>query len=349
MKKNIAKLVQMGVLVPALVLSMAACGTSGNSGTAKSDDTAPAEETTQEDPEGTEETTPADEGKEETAPADQEGAAKEAVVFENAGMKITLPAELADKITVETPEKDEDGAIFTAYETASVEADKAMGNENQGGGWLFAICTRTEEDVRLIMTSDEPGEEIIGHDDNGVYYVYYHPTDVRYVRETPEQMEQDQDQWTKATEWASSVYDTFAQDNAGITKMTWSNTMVESYLSRTCYQKDAKYEMGVSEDAMTAPGSVDSEKYFKLLTTDAKYERIDGMKAPEGEYVLLSFPEDDIRFYFYVGEENDGYIRQVWYNDENEEIYKVTFADSSKSAGEIMQQWYAEISENAGK
>lgn len=349
MKKNIAKLVQMGILVPALVLSMAACGTSGNSGTAKSDDTAPVEETAQEGQEGTEETTPADEGKEETAPADQEGAAKEAVVFENAGMKITLPAELADKISVETPEKDEDGAIFSAYEIASVEADKALGNENQGGGWLFAICTRTEDDVRAIMTSDSSGEEIIGYDGNGVYYVFYHPTDVRYVRETPEQMEKDQDQWTAAVDWANSVYDTFAQDNPGITKVTWGGTEVESYLARTCYQKDAKYEMGVSEDDMKAAGGVDSEKYFKLLTTDAKYERVDGMKAPEGEYVVISFPEDDARFYFYTGEENANIIRHVWFEDQDEEIFKVTFADGSKNAGEIMKQWYAEIEQNAGK
>ena len=340
MKKNIVKLVQTGILVPALVLSMAACGTSGNSGTAKSDDTAPAEAATQE---GAEETTPADEG------AQQEAAAKEAVVFENAGMKITLPAELADKISVETPEKDEDGAIFKAFETASVEADKAMGHENEGGGWLFAICTRTEEAVHEIMTGDSSGEDIIGHDENGVYYVYYHPTDVRYVRETPEQMEKDQDQWTAAVEWANSVYDSFAQDNPGITKVTWGGTEVESCLARTCYQKDAKYEMGVSEDDMKAVSGTDAEKYFKLLTTDAKYERVDNMKAPEGEYVILSFPEDDVRFYFYTGEENANYIRHVWYEDQDEEFFKVTFADSSKNAGEIMQQWYAEVQKSAGK
>lgn len=339
MKKNIARLVQAGILVPALVFSMAACGTSNTAGTAKSEETAPAQET---EPEGTEETQPAEDG------AQQEAAAAEDVVFENAGMKITLPAELADKITVGTPEKDEDGAIFTAYENASVEAEKAAGHQYEGAGWLFSICTRTEEDVHRIMCDDGSGSDIIGYGDDGVYYVYYHPTDVRYERETPEQMEKDQEQWAKACEWADSVFKTFAENN-GITKVTWNSTMVEISLARTCYQDDAKYTLSTTEFGPLEPGDVDAEKYVKQLTTDAVYEIADGIEAPDGEYVVLNFPDDDVRFDFFIGEDSGNFIRQVWSDGENEEIYKVTFADSSKVASKIMQEWYAEIAKAAGK
>ena len=336
MKRNVADLLKIGVVIPALVLSLAACGNSG-SGT---QDSKP--ETEAAEAEGTGEAAAADEGAQ-----DQTQAPAEAVTYENAGKKITVPAELADKISVSTPEKSEDSVLFEAYEIASVEADKALGNDGMGGGWLFSICTRTEEEFRRIICSDASGEEVIGSDADGVYYVFYHPTDVRYVRESAEQMEKDQEDWTKACEWADSVRTSFAADN-GITAFSWSNTVVESYLARTCYDENAKYTISTLEFGPLEPSGVDAEKYFKLLTTDAVYELVEE-EAPDGEYAVLTFPDDDIRFDFFFAEGGENYIRQVWNNEENEELYKVTFADSEKKASAIMQEWYDEIAAAAGK
>ena len=344
MKRNVADLVKIGVVVPALVLSLAACGNSGSAGTQESK---PETEAGTE-AEGSGEAASVDTGAQDETQQEQTQVTAEAVTYENAGKKITVPAELADKISVSTPEKSEDSVLFEAYETASVEADKALGNEGMGGGWLFSVCTRTEEEVHRILCSDASGEEVIGYDADGVYYVFYHPTDVRYVRESTEQMEKDQGDWEKACEWANSVRDSFAADNEGITAFSWGNTVVESYLARTCYDENAKYTVSTLEFGPLEPNGVDAEKYFKLLTTDAVYERVDET-APDGEYAVLTFPDDDIRFDFFFAEGGENYIRQVWNNEENEELYKVTFTDSGKKASAIMQDWYNEIAAAAGK
>ena len=340
MKKKMAEMLKVGVVVPALVLSLAACGNSGAAGTGTQD-------ANKETEAGTEAEGSAEAVSAADAAQDDAQAPAEAAVYENAGKKITVPAELASKISVSTPEKSEDNVIFEAYEIASVEADKALGNDGMGGGWLFSICTRTEEEVHRILCSDASGEDVIGSDADGVYYVYYHPTDVRYVRESNEQMEKDQEEWTKACEWADSVRKNFAADN-GLVAFNWSNTVVESYLARTCYDENAKYTISTLEHGPLEPGNVDAEKYFKLLTEDATYEIAEG-EAPDGEYAVLAFPEDDIRFDFFFAEGGENYIRQVWSNEENEQLYKVTFADGGKKASAIMKQWYDEIAAAAGK
>ena len=167
------------------------------------------------------------------------------------------------------------------------------------------------------------------------------------MRESNEQMEKDQEEWTKACEWADSVRKNFAADN-GLVAFNWSNTVVESYLARTCYDENAKYTISTLEHGPLEPGNVDAEKYFKLLTEDATYEIAEG-EAPDGEYAVLAFPEDDIRFDFFFAEGGENYIRQVWSNEENEQLYKVTFADGEKKASAIMKQWYDEIAAAAGK
>ncbi len=54
-------------------------------------------------------------------------------------------------------------------------------------------------------------------DENGKYYVFYHPTDVRYMRRTNEQMEADQDQWTALNEWARTVPNEILKYSEGLT------------------------------------------------------------------------------------------------------------------------------------
>ena len=47
--------------------------------------------------------------------------------------------------------------------------------------------------------------------------MFYHPTDVRYMRQTNEQMAADQDQWTALNEWASTVPDEILKYSEGLT------------------------------------------------------------------------------------------------------------------------------------
>ena len=99
---------------------------------------------------------------------------------------------------------DEDGIIITVSERASREAAEAMGQDpsETGAGELFSIGRVSEDEAQRLRSEDLGFAEVFARDENGKYYVFYHPTDVRYVRETAEQMAADQEQWTALTEWA---------------------------------------------------------------------------------------------------------------------------------------------------
>lgn len=343
MRKNMMDLLKVGVVVPALVLSMAACGNSSSADAGKSAE-APAAEA-----EATQEAEQEAEAPEEAADTKEAEEAGVETTYENGGFKLTVPAEFANKVIVDTPADNDDGILFEVTEKASVEAAKAKGSDYDGIGWLFAIGTRDEETFRKMLCSDMSGEDPIGYDADGTYYVYFHPTDVRYDRETPEQMQADMDEWTEVVEWANTMKDKFAEENAGITRFNWSGTVLEAYLARTAYDEEAVYNLSTLEfaqDGVLEPNeNVDAEKYFKLMTEDATYEVIDDQDI-DGEYVVLNFPEDEVRFDFFYGEDKDrkNLIRQVW--GDYEQIYKVTFADETKTANDIMDAWARELAEN---
>ena len=340
MKKNMMDLLKIGVVIPALVLSMAACGNSSSADAGKSAE-APAAEAAQEAEQEAE--APEAEAPSEAQEAEEPGVE---TTYENGGFKLTVPAEFANKVIVETPVDSDDGILFEVSEKASVEAAKAKGSDYDGIGWLFAIGMRDEESFRKMICSDMSGEDPIGYDADGTYYVFFHPTDVRYDRETPEKMQADQDDWTAVVEWGNTMKDKFMEENAGITKFNWSGTVLEAYLARTAYDKEAVYTLSTLEfaaDGVLEPNeNVDAEKYFKMLTEDATYEVIDDRDI-DGEYVVLDFPEDEVRFDFFYGEDSKNLIRQVW--GDYEQIYKVTFADETKTANDIMDAWAKELAQ----
>ena len=115
---------------------------------------------------------------------------------------------------------DEDGILVTYSERASRDAAEAMGQDpdETGAGELFSIGRVSEEEAEKLRSEDLGFAEVFAKDGNGKYYVYYHPTDVRFVRETPEQMQADQEQWTALNEWAwNHVRDDILQNSEGLT------------------------------------------------------------------------------------------------------------------------------------
>lgn len=331
MKKNTKDLLKMGVIIPALILSLAACGASGNNTTAEP----AAEETEAEATETETETT--EEVVEETA--------AEPITYENDGMKMTVPAEFADKVIVETIESKEDGILFTVSEKASVEAGKAQGDDFDGYGWLFAIGTIDDETRRQSLCNDMSGQIIFAEDEAGNYYVYYHPTDVRYNRETPEQMEADQDDWTAVCEWADTMRDAFIQENSGLTAKSYDNSDVAMALARTAYEEGLKYTISTTEFGPLEPNGVDAEPYFERLVCGAKYEYTDE-EAPDGEYVVLMFEDDGVRYDFFYADGYQNYVRRVYGDAEDDyTLYKATLADETATANGIMDEWYHALAE----
>ena len=321
MKKNTKDLFEMGIIVPALVLSLAACGASGNTSSTPAPEagaavTAEAAETT------------------------EQAVVTEPVTYENEGMKMTVPAEFADKVIVTIPESKEDGVLFTVSEKASVEAAKAQGyGEEDGMGWLFAIGKDSEETVKRMLCDDMSGQVVFAQNADGEYYVFYHPTDVRYNRETPEQMEADQDEWTAVCEWADSMRAAFIAENEGLTAVSYDNSTPSIFISRAALQEGANYTISTTEFGPMAPNGVDGGPYFEKLVKNAKYEYEDMEEGPDGEYVVLDFPDDNIRIDFFTADKT--LVRQVVTDGEEEYSYyfRATLADDLQTT-DVMQEWY---------
>ena len=144
-------------------------------------------------------------------------------------LAVAIPQEYMELVSLDVNAlgDDEDGIIITVSEKASREAAEALGEdpEETGAGELFSIGRVSKEEAQKIVDEDLGNAEVFAKDENDKYYVFYHPTDVRYVRETPEQMTADQDQWTALNEWAQNdVRKDILQYSEGLTPVTLNKT-----------------------------------------------------------------------------------------------------------------------------
>ena len=262
--------------------------------------------------------------------------------YTNDGMTLTVPEEFADKVLVETPENSAKGTLFSVSEIESIEAAKKAGYTWEGAGWLFDLCRVSEEEMHELRCSDHPGYIIFAKDPDGNYYVYYHPTDVRFVREDysdPAAMET----WTKLSEWSRSVRDSFITENEGLTPEKFSYTSLDSYLARVAYKDDMNYTVSTLEYGPQQPNGIKAVDYIDSLTHDVIYTSLYDAEAPDGEYLVLNFPDIDLRFDFFFMDGKENYIRQVWFNGENSLLYKAEFEDESIKASEVMNDFYHAI------
>ncbi len=266
-------------------------------------------------------------------------------LYENDGMKLLIPLEFEAFLLVETPQDSGKDLLFSVSEKASLEAAKASGYTGDGAGWLFGIGRIDEKQLHQMLCYDMSGAEVFAKDGSGQYYVFYHPTDVRYVRENNEAMVRDQQQWATLTQWAwADVRGNFLAENPQLTEETYGNSELEMYLARIAYLPDVNYTVSTTEFGPLAPDpeTFDAMPFIEQLLRGVTYERDDG-EAPDGEYVVLSFPDDGMRFDFFLMEGKENYIRQVW--SEYEMLYKAVFEDDTAKASEIMQTWYAALAD----
>ncbi|MBQ6927639.1 MAG: hypothetical protein IJQ36_04945 [Oscillospiraceae bacterium] len=256
--------------------------------------------------------------------------------YRNAGLTLEIQPKYNELVTVETPADDANDILFTVAETASLEAGK-----HEGAGWLFSIGTVSEERLHEMLCSDMSGAEAFAKDAEGRYFIKYHPTDVRYERATVEEMRADQAQWTMLNEWAAGACDTFADLN-GLERVAYGNTDVDIYLARSIWAAGEKHTLSTTEfgpvDANLADGTPYVERLLKM-----GFNYVEG-EAPDGEYVVLGFPEQDTRldFFFAPG----SYVRVV--SGDRETLYQAFWYDEDISIPELMKGWYYAAAEKAG-
>ena len=265
-------------------------------------------------------------------------------IYENGGLKLLIPLEYDELLVVETPRNDPDGVLFNVSEKASIEAAKALGEEYDGAGWLFSINEVTEDALHEALCYDMSGQEAFAKNTDGYhptdmrFLMYCHPTDVRMVRENYDNPEVWED-WTALNEWASTVPDSILAENPNLTPEKRGNSALDMYLARIAYMDDTKYTVSATEYGPLDGSGFDASAYAERLMNGVAFEPADDAETPDGEYFVLSFPDDDTRFDFFRAEGKENYIRQVW-SDDYTQLYQAVYADDATKASAIMNAWY---------
>ena len=273
--------------------------------------------------------------------------ASEDTKVEAGGLVFEIPAQYKDLVTIET-EGLEAGELIRVSETASMEAAKAMGEEENGAGWLFSISGIQENELGKLRCSDMSGREVFAEDED-VYYMFNHPTDVRLLRETNEEMDEAMDQWTALNEWANGeARDAVLADNPRLEKEICSNTELDMYLARARYD-GLKYKIRSLEIGEMDPTVFGEDDFLDEMTEDVSFEEVTDLsdaEQPDGEYIVMAFDDENVRFDFFLGEGLENYIREVKTTDDGEEVetlYRAIFEDPEESATGIMREAIASM------
>ena len=273
--------------------------------------------------------------------------ASEDTKVEAGGLVFEIPAQYKDLVTVET-EGLEAGELIRVSETASMDAAKAMGEEENGAGWLFSISGIQENELGKLRCSDMSGREVFAEDED-VYYMFNHPTDVRLLRETNEEMDEAMDQWTALNEWANGeVRDAVLADNPRLEKEICSNTELDMYLARARYD-GLKYKIRSLEIGEMDPTVFGEDDFLDEMREDVSFEEVTDLsdaEQPDGEYIVMAFDDENVRFDFFLGEGLENYIREVKTTDDGEEVetlYRAIFEDPEESATGIMREAIASM------
>ena len=257
------------------------------------------------------------------------------------GITFEIPEEIRDLVTVQTQLGSEDEIVMVS-ETASRDAALAMEDEDvEYAGWLFTITKMREKDVEKLRCGGMEGMNVFAEDDD-IYYVFNHPTDVRFVREQYEDIDADMEQWNLVNEWAGTVCDEILGNNPELDAVSFSNTDLDMHLAKIAFGEDVKVVFKSLEFGELDPSTLKEDDYIDDLTDDVTFEYAQDQEAiPDGEYIVMEFPEENVRFDFFKSEENT--VREVITLDDGEEItqlFKATFEeDADKTATGIMQAW----------
>ena len=250
-------------------------------------------------------------------------------VFENFGLKLKIPNELADKLILET--KDE--PLFDATEIASREAAEKKHLEYADGmGWLFSISRVTEDELHEMLTYVMFGQEVFARDDSGCYYVLNTPTDVRIDREG-EITESDLAQWSAFYQWINgSMRERFIADN-GLTPCRISNTDLDIELARIAWNGETAYTLASLADGVHGLGNADGAAAAEKILSQCFFKMTDE-ESPDGEYLVLQIPDSRVRFDFFYAEAGR-LVRES--RDDMVILYRCT---EDVDVASLAEQWY---------
>ena len=297
---------------------------------------------------GTADTAPVQEEQTEAEPQEESGLEAETadvVSYTNDGLILNIPAEYDSLVQVTTTDENGDGTCFSVSELASLEwGEKLHPGEDWGDGWLFGIGRIDEDALHEMLCYDMSGAIPFASDENGSYFVFYHPTDVRFVRESydidPDNP--DWEQWGELNEWAWTMQDTFAADNS-LTLCRFTNTSADMCLAQVAYM-DEPYTLTALDYGTLTPDGLDVSFFPDMLLDGVTFEMVDNSQRPDGEYIILELPQTGEQLEFFLADGN--YVREVY--DGEETLYQASYSDGGTDTAMVARQWYDTLAEAAG-
>ncbi len=247
-------------------------------------------------------------------------------VYENGGLTLEIKPKIHSLLKVETPQNDPNGVLFTVAEKASYEVSKA-----DGAGELFAILRVDAEKLHSLLCGDMSGMRVFASGGEGDYYIVRTPTDVRFERPSPEQMQADFPKWAALVEWAEGMPEALRSAN-GLEYASFDDSPVARMYYRAAWEKGVSPVLNGEYGEIAADAGV-SALYLDHMINGYLWSMED-VEAPEGEALLTFsiagedetvsfFPDDAVvytaggnkRVYEAVDYENLGYenVALGWY------------------------------------
>lgn len=260
-------------------------------------------------------------------------------IYESMGWRVSIPYAYDTRLVTEMP-LGTDGTFFVVSEKASRDAAKKRKEPVEGAGWLFSLGVVSEAKLHEILCGEMAGAVLFAQDNRGDYFIYYHPTDVRYVREDGWRMQKDQEKWSELNAWAwSEVRDSFIGLNAGMEKLTADNTDVGISLAQIMYRPGTEYKIIKDGVAVAAPPSgFSAVPYGVKLLYGAFYEMQQKKKIPEGDCVSLELPKAGVRFDFAAGKDGKVFVREVRQGSKPL-VYQAVYENTTINPLDVLSAW----------
>lgn len=276
-----------------------------------------------------------------SAPAQMDTTTK----FTSEGFTLSIPNEYANLLIVDTTVSDgNDGTFFSVHEKASVEASKALwpDDETMVGGFLFSIGSVDEDAFHEMMMYGMTGADVFARDEEGNYYIYYHPTDVQLIR--VEYTEADWEQWVELCEWAD-IKTAFIEENPSLTPYERTYSDIDCVLHYAAYGDGFALLTDKYGDDIYAPELSDSMPYLEQLLDDVLFHPIqdDPDFDLEGNYITLTAPEAyaHASFDFFLDEGQQQYIRM--YMGLNTSYFVASRDGDPFPAGQVVADWLSSM------
>lgn len=267
--------------------------------------------------------------------------------FTSEGFTLSIPNEYVDLLIVDTTVSEgKDGTFFSVHEKASVEASKVLWSDDETmvGGFLFGIGRIDETAFHLSMMGGMTGMDVFARDEEGNYYIYYHPTDVQLIR-VGDYTDADWEQWNNLCSWAD-IKPAFMSENPRLIPYERTYQDIDCALHYIAYA-DAPIRLTLKNgDVIYAPEFSDSMPYVEQLLDDVMYFAYSSGDElnPEGSCITLSVPDflPNTTFDIFIDEGQQHIIRQnyFYFDGSSDSNYLVASRDGKYfPAGQIVADW----------